>query len=177
MPDLVSEENIVMSNGRDVIRIPIRSLDEYKIRYNYDKNKHVGQGNGKSKVGDVVARDPSGQQQKGPGKGQGGTRIMDILRKVEKYREEEERLKWEGTFAEYLQLLKEKPWIAQTAHSRVYYMIKDAGERKRKRNDFIFHKIINIILFKSIKMYVKSFKCGGISSVQSLYHKSCEALS
>ncbi len=26
-----------MSNGRDVIKIPIRSLDEYKIRYNYDK--------------------------------------------------------------------------------------------------------------------------------------------
>lgn len=70
LPDLVSEENIIMSNGRDVIKIPIRSLDEYKIRYNYDKNKHVGQGNGKSKVGDVVARDGSGEK-KGPGKGQG----------------------------------------------------------------------------------------------------------
>ncbi|WP_227940372.1 sporulation protein YhbH [Alkalihalobacillus deserti] len=72
LPDLVSEENIVMSNGRDVIRIPIRSLDEYKIRYNYDKNKHVGQGQGDSKVGDVVARDPNAKkQQQGPGKGQG----------------------------------------------------------------------------------------------------------
>ncbi|MCM3762193.1 sporulation protein YhbH [Alkalihalobacillus oceani] len=70
LPDLVSEESIVMSNGRDVIRIPIRSLDEYKIRYNYDKNKHVGQGDGESKVGDVVARDPNAKQQ-GPGKGQG----------------------------------------------------------------------------------------------------------
>ncbi|MFC0470558.1 sporulation protein YhbH [Halalkalibacter kiskunsagensis] len=71
LPDLVSEENIVMSNGRDVIRIPIRSLDEYKIRYNYDKNKHVGQGDGESKVGDVVARDPNAQKQQGPGKGKG----------------------------------------------------------------------------------------------------------
>lgn len=69
LPDLVSEENIIMSNGKDVIRIPIRSLDEYKIRYNYDKNKHVGQGKGDSKVGDVVARDPNAKQQ-GPGKGQ-----------------------------------------------------------------------------------------------------------
>ncbi|MCE7793594.1 sporulation protein YhbH [Salipaludibacillus sp. CUR1] len=69
LPDLVSEESIVMSNGRDVIKVPIRSLDEYKIRYNYDKNKHVGQGNGKSKVGDVVAREPGGQ--KAPGKGEG----------------------------------------------------------------------------------------------------------
>ena len=60
LPDLVTEESIVMSNGKDVVKIPIRSLDEYKIRYNYDKNKHVGQGNGDSKVGDVVARDGSG---------------------------------------------------------------------------------------------------------------------
>ncbi|MGN1385947.1 MAG: PrkA family serine protein kinase [Bacillus sp. (in: firmicutes)] len=52
---------------------------------------------------------------------------MDILRKIERYREEEQKLKWEGTFAEYLELLKEKPWIAQSAHSRVYNMIKDAG--------------------------------------------------
>ena len=44
LPDLVTEESIVMSNGKDVVKIPIRSLDEYKIRYNYDKNKHVGQG-------------------------------------------------------------------------------------------------------------------------------------
>ncbi|MDW7615625.1 sporulation protein YhbH [Peribacillus simplex] len=70
LPDLISEESIVMSNGRDVIKIPIRSLDEYKIRYNYDKNKHVGQGDGDSKVGDVVARDGS-PSDTGAGKGQG----------------------------------------------------------------------------------------------------------
>ncbi|MDM5219422.1 sporulation protein YhbH [Peribacillus sp. NJ11] len=70
LPDLISEESIVMSNGRDVIKIPIRSLDEYKIRYNYDKNKHVGQGDGDSKVGDVVARDGS-PSDAGSGKGQG----------------------------------------------------------------------------------------------------------
>ncbi|WP_096188062.1 sporulation protein YhbH [Evansella halocellulosilytica] len=69
LPDLVSEENIIMSNGRDVIKIPIRSLDEYKIRYNYDKNKHVGQGDGDSDIGDVVARD--GTPENGAGKGQG----------------------------------------------------------------------------------------------------------
>jgi sporulation protein YhbH len=59
-----------MSNGREVVKIPIRSLDEYKIRYNYDKNKHVGQGDGDSQVGDVIARDGSSAQ-KGPGRGQG----------------------------------------------------------------------------------------------------------
>lgn len=67
LPDLISEESIVMSNGREVIKIPIRSLDEYKIRYNYGKSKHVGQGQGDSKIGDIIARDSQGTP--GPGKG------------------------------------------------------------------------------------------------------------
>ncbi len=69
LPDLISEENIVMSNGRDVIKIPIRSLDEYKIRYNHDKSKHVGQGDGSSQIDDVVASDGKpGQNGQGKGK-------------------------------------------------------------------------------------------------------------
>ena len=52
---------------------------------------------------------------------------MDILKKIEKFREDEQKLKWEGTFAEYLDILKEKPIVAQSAHSRVYNMIRDAG--------------------------------------------------
>ena len=56
LPDLISEESIILSNGRDVIKIPIRSLDEYKIRYNYDNSKHVGQGKGDSQVGMLLRR-------------------------------------------------------------------------------------------------------------------------
>lgn len=69
LPDLISEENIIMSNGRDVIKIPIRSLDEYKIRYNHQKRKHVGQGDGESNVGDVIARAPDGKGKSGAGSG------------------------------------------------------------------------------------------------------------
>ncbi|MDF2946641.1 MAG: hypothetical protein K0S51_1320 [Bacillales bacterium] len=61
-----------------------------------------------------------------PKKKMGGD-SMDILKKIEQARQAEESLKWEGTFAEYLQLVKERPWIAQGAHSRIYNMIKDAG--------------------------------------------------
>ncbi|MFD1848744.1 sporulation protein YhbH [Oceanobacillus bengalensis] len=67
LPDLVTEESIIMSNGKEVVKIPIRSLDEYKIRYSYNKNKHVGQGDGDSQVGDVIAREPG----QGNGQGQG----------------------------------------------------------------------------------------------------------
>ena len=69
LPDLISEESIIMSDGSDIIKIPIRSLDEYKIRYNHDKSKHVGQGSGDSQVGDVVAKDGSKKAGEGPGEG------------------------------------------------------------------------------------------------------------
>ncbi|QHA90445.1 PrkA family serine protein kinase [Bacillus sp. N1-1] len=52
---------------------------------------------------------------------------MDILRKIQQHREDERRLKWEGTFSEYLDIIRERPEVAQSAHSRVYNMIKDAG--------------------------------------------------
>src|SRR5690625_2208413 len=65
LPDIISEENIIMSNGEDVIKIPIRSLDEYKIRFNHEDNQYVGSGDGDSQVGDVVAKDGSKKGKKG----------------------------------------------------------------------------------------------------------------
>ncbi len=65
---------------------------------------------------------------------------MDILKKIEKYREEEQRLKWEGTFADYLEIIKENPMVAQSAHSRVFNMIKDSGIEEidgRKKYSFL----------------------------------------
>ncbi|TFD97709.1 PrkA family serine protein kinase [Jeotgalibacillus salarius] len=52
---------------------------------------------------------------------------MDMLKRVADYQLEESTLKWEGTFSDYLMMLKDRPWIAQSAHSRIYHMIKDAG--------------------------------------------------
>jgi len=67
LPDLLSEENIILSDGKQIIKIPIRSLDEYRFIYNHNKRKHVGQGNGDSQVGDVIGTEPAN----GPGKGEG----------------------------------------------------------------------------------------------------------
>ncbi|MCP3032392.1 PrkA family serine protein kinase [Halobacillus sp. A1] len=52
---------------------------------------------------------------------------MDIIKRIQDHREHEEELKWEGTFRDYLELLREKPFLAQSAHSRVYNMITEAG--------------------------------------------------
>lgn len=69
LPDLLSEENIILSDGRQIIKIPIRSLDEYRFVYNHNKKKHVGQGDGNSQVGDVIGADPAFGGGKGEGAG------------------------------------------------------------------------------------------------------------
>lgn len=69
LADLVSEESIIMTDGRQIVKVPIRSLEEYRFRYNYNKSPHGGQGNGKSQVGDVLAKD--GQPTQAPGQGEG----------------------------------------------------------------------------------------------------------
>ncbi|TCP29317.1 putative serine protein kinase PrkA [Scopulibacillus darangshiensis] len=54
---------------------------------------------------------------------------MNFLDKVKNNREHERKLEWQGTFSEYLELVKERPEIAQSAHARLYNMIKHAGIR------------------------------------------------
>lgn len=83
---------------------------------------------------------------------------LNILNKIEQYRDNEERLRWEGTFAEYLDLIKEKPWVAQTAHSRVYNMIKDAGvEEKDGKKEYSFFKDSIYGLEESLEKLVEEY--------------------
>lgn len=77
LPDLITEESIVMSDGKQIIKVPIRSLDEYRFIYNFQKQKHVGQGDGDSQVGDVLARDPA--QKPGQGEKAGDQPGYDIM--------------------------------------------------------------------------------------------------
>jgi uncharacterized sporulation protein YeaH/YhbH (DUF444 family)/DNA-binding transcriptional regulator WhiA len=67
---IVSNEAIILSDGKRKVKVPIRALDEYKFRFDYRKRKHVGQGDGKTRVGDVIGRE--GQPGQGQGQGQGG---------------------------------------------------------------------------------------------------------
>ncbi|WP_280768773.1 PrkA family serine protein kinase [Salipaludibacillus daqingensis] len=83
---------------------------------------------------------------------------MDIINKIQGYREEQEELRWEGTFADYLEILRERPEVAQTAHSRIYNMIKDAGvveEGDRKRYLFFEDQIFG--LEESVERLVEEY--------------------
>lgn len=70
--------------------------------------------------------------------------FMKFIEKLQKHRNLQNELKWEGTFAEYLELLKKQPSIAGTAHSRIYSMIKDAGidEKDSKKTYHFFNQEI-----------------------------------
>lgn len=63
---IVSNEAIILSDGKRTVKVPIRALDEYKFRFDHRKKKHVGQGDGKTRVGDVIGKESK------PGQGMGG---------------------------------------------------------------------------------------------------------
>jgi serine protein kinase len=84
--------------------------------------------------------------------------LMDIIKKVQEYREQEKALCWEGTFAEYLELLKKRPEVAQSAHSRVYNMIKDSGiETVNGKNEYNFFKNEIYGLEESLERLVEEY--------------------
>src|SRR5829696_2953482 len=70
LPGIVSEENIILSDGKRVIKVPTRSLEEYRFRYDDNSGKHAGSGEGDSQVGDVIGRAGNSKGQVA-GKGQG----------------------------------------------------------------------------------------------------------
>lgn len=71
IPDLITEESVIMSRGKEIVKVPIRSLDEYRFRFHFGKQQHIGQGDGSSQIGDTVARDAQGQPFDGNGEGSG----------------------------------------------------------------------------------------------------------
>lgn len=54
LKELIAEENIITSDGRKLVKIPLRYLDQYRFRFG---QMGSGAGQGKGNVGDVIARD------------------------------------------------------------------------------------------------------------------------
>ncbi|WP_128894939.1 PrkA family serine protein kinase [Longirhabdus pacifica] len=52
---------------------------------------------------------------------------MDLFRKISDYYDKSQKLTWEGTFSEYINIVKHNPKVAKTAHARVYDMITSYG--------------------------------------------------
>ena len=66
LADIVSEQAIITTDGKKVVKVPIRSLEEYRFRYGDREDGGVGTGDGDSKVGDVLGQSGRGRK---PGRG------------------------------------------------------------------------------------------------------------
>ncbi|WP_338555112.1 PrkA family serine protein kinase [Paenibacillus sp. KS-LC4] len=69
---------------------------------------------------------------------------MDIFKRISEYQAESEKLAWVGSFKDYIELLRQDPSPAMTAHARVYEMIESYGveERDGKRRYKFFEQEI-----------------------------------
>lgn len=54
--------------------------------------------------------------------------MMDLLAQLRAYAAQTDALHWEGSFTDYLDLVRERPTIAQLAHQRLNAMIQAAGK-------------------------------------------------
>ncbi|MEO6887645.1 MAG: LAGLIDADG family homing endonuclease [Ktedonobacteraceae bacterium] len=52
---------------------------------------------------------------------------MDLVKRLEEYRDRERTLLWEGTFAQYFEIVSKKPEAVRLSHERIYHMIVDGG--------------------------------------------------
>ncbi|MDA8226356.1 MAG: sporulation protein YhbH [Desulfitobacterium hafniense] len=74
--DLIVDESIILTDGKRTMKIPMRSLEEFRFRYDFNKKNHTGQGTKKMAPGDILARDNA--KGKGTGSGAGEEPGIDI---------------------------------------------------------------------------------------------------
>lgn len=69
LKELVANENIITSDGKKKVTVPVRYLDEYRFRYDPKNQDQEGSGQGKggSKKGDVIGQRPKEGTGRKPG--------------------------------------------------------------------------------------------------------------
>lgn len=69
LPQIISEESIIMGKGKKMVRVPIRSLEEYHFRFKR-QGKQIGQGSGGTKKGEIIGREYGSETGRGSGAGE-----------------------------------------------------------------------------------------------------------
>ena len=64
---------------------------------------------------------------------------MDLVKRLEEYRDRERGLQWEGTFAQYFEIATKQPQVSRLSHERIYHMIMDAGVETNRAGDPRYH--------------------------------------
>ncbi len=87
---------------------------------------------------------------------------MDLVKRLEEYRDRERELQWEGTFAQYFEIASKNPKVGRLSHERIYDMIMDAGFDTTRTGEphykFFDHEIFGIE--KPLQQIVDYFHSG-----------------
>jgi len=75
--DLIVDESIILTDGKKNTKIPMRSLEEFRFRYDFNKKNHTGQGNKKMAPGEILSREKA-KSKGGTGSGAGEEPGEDI---------------------------------------------------------------------------------------------------
>lgn len=86
---------------------------------------------------------------------------MYFLNDLEEHRQQQENLVWQGTFRDYIDMLKENPKLAKTAHNRIYDMILSHGVEETpegKKYNFFSNEIFGLekVLQRLVEEYFHS---------------------
>lgn len=76
--DLIVDESIILSDGKKALKIPMRSLEEFRFRFDHYKKNHTGQSTKKMTNGDILAREYGKKQGAGNGPGAGEEPGIDV---------------------------------------------------------------------------------------------------
>jgi serine protein kinase len=84
---------------------------------------------------------------------------MDLVKRLEEYRDRERSLGWEGTFAQYFENATRQPSVAQLSHERMYNMIVATGAETNRLGEPRYKFFTNDIfgLEKSLQQIVEYF--------------------
>jgi sporulation protein YhbH len=75
--DLIVDESIILSDGKKGTKIPMRSLEEFRFRYDFNKKNQTGQGTKKMVPGEIIGRENAKDKGSG-GSGAGDEPGLDI---------------------------------------------------------------------------------------------------
>jgi serine protein kinase len=64
---------------------------------------------------------------------------MDLVKRLEEFRDREREIQWQGTFADYFEIATKKQEVTRLAHERIYHMIMDAGMGTSRTGEPLFN--------------------------------------
>ncbi|MEO8288936.1 MAG: protein prkA [Chloroflexota bacterium] len=87
---------------------------------------------------------------------------MDLIKKLEELRAQEQSIAWQGTFADYFDVVKANPQVAQLSHARIFDMMMAAGVEEDK-SGLPHYKFFDGEIFgldKALQQVVEYFSSG-----------------